>query len=396
VTPRTSQGLGEPEVLTDLAAVDRLLPEWRTLAATSARSPLEAPDWLLPLARRYLTRYGTRFLAWRDGEGALAGVAPLSLIGDRPPLRPIRQLAWWGSVGPRMRGLVDIVAREDVREHVTASFADWLARNAEWDVLRILRTQVDSITGQRLAARARSAGWSYAPFVNLRSTTYQLVLPETVDEWDVFLRPKTRSTARREARHFEEERRGELIPVLDGEQLTEGLDAVERLLRARWGDGEVYFASDNSFRGLLHEAVPQMAANGDAWISVARDPDGIHAVLVTTAQNGFAMALLVAADDAETLRQYSLGKHVFKMGIGEAVRRGCHTYDFLWVGGYKQSYWHAQPRHLDSAMVGRGLIGRPLAGFLARREAGPVGVVPGGNAQSTAPLDTRSTAPDNH
>jgi hypothetical protein len=60
------------------------------------------------------------------------------------------------------------------------------------------------------------------------------------------------------------------------------------------------------------------------------------------------------------------------MGIGEAVRRGCHTYDFLWVGGYKQSFWHAEPQHLDSAMVGRGLIGRPLAGFLARRESGAV------------------------
>jgi hypothetical protein len=83
------------------------------------------------------------------------------------------------------------------------------------------------------------------------------------------------------------------------------------------------------------------------------------------------MALLVAADDSDELRKYSLGKHVFKMGIGEAVRRGCHTYDFLWVGGYKQSYWHAEPRHLECAMVGRGLIGRPLARLLARREAGP-------------------------
>jgi CelD/BcsL family acetyltransferase involved in cellulose biosynthesis len=367
------------EVLTDLAAAERLLPEWRELAATSARSPLEAPDWLLPLARRYLAGYGTRFLAWRDGGGELVGVAPLSMIGDRPPIRPIRQLAWWGSVGPRMRGLVDIVARDDAREQVTASFADWLAGEREWDVLRILRPQVGSITGPRLADQAKAAGWAYAPYSNLRSTTYQLKLPSTVPEWEVFLKPKTRATARREARWFEAERGGELVPVLEHHLLGEGLDAVERLLRERWGESEVYFAPDAGFRALLHEAVPAMAARQDAWVSVARDADGINACLVTTAQHGYAMALLVAASDAETLRKYSLGKHVFKMGIGEAVRRGCHTYDFLWVGGYKQSFWHAEPQQLHSAMVGRGFIGRPLAGFLARRESSVV-AAPGGGA----------------
>jgi hypothetical protein len=284
-----------------------------------------------------------------------------------------------------MRGLVDVVARDDARAAVTESLADWLAKSREWDVARILRPQAGSITGTRLAARAKSAGWSYSPYSNLRSVTYQLDLPATVEEWDVFLRPKTRATARREARWFESERTGELVPALDPGDLTRGLDAVERLLRDRWGDSEVYFAPDPGFRGLIHEAVPQMALNGDAWVSVARDPQGIHAVLVTTAQNGFAMALLVAADDSDPLRKYSLGKHVFKLGIGEAVRRGCHTYDFLWVGGYKQSYWHAQPRHLESAMVGRGVIGRRLAQLMARREMGPVEsavVVPDGNAQS--------------
>ena len=373
-----------PEVLTDLDQVESLLPEWRELAAASARSPLEAPDWLLPLARRYLAAHHTRFLAWRH-DGALVGVAPLSLIADRPPVRPIRQLAWWGTAGPRMRGLVDLVARDDARTAVEESFADWLATNRDWDVLRVVRPQHGSTTGATLRKRAPSAGWDYAGYDNLRSTTYQLELPATVEEWDVFLRPKSRSTARREERHFVDERGGELVPVLAESQLGEGLDAVERLLRERWGEGEVYFAPDPGFRGLLHEAVPRMARRGDAWISVARDPGGIHAVLVTTAQNGYAMALLVASDDAETLRKYSLGKHVFKMGIGEAVRRGCHTYDFLWVGGYKQSFWHAQPRHLESAMVGRGLVGRPLARWLARRERGPTttGAVSEGTAEST-------------
>lgn len=361
------------EVLTGLDQVERLLPEWRVLAASAARSPLEAPDWLLPLAQRYLTGEQVRFLAWRR-EGRLIGVAPLSLIGQRPPIRPVRQLALWGTVGPRMRGLVDVVAVDDERAGVLHGLAAWLANNREWDCLRLLRPQYGSATPEVLRQRSSEAHWAYVGYSNLRSTTYQLDLPPTIDEWEHHLRPKTRARARREARHFEADLGGQLVPVLPDDQLAESLDAVQRLLAARWGESEVYFASDPNFRGLIHEAVPALAARGDAWVSVARDTDGIHACLVTIAQHGYAMALLVAAADDAMRRKYSLGKHVFKMGIGEAVRRGCHTYDFLWVGDYKESFWHARPRFLESAMVGRGLVGRLGARLLARREGdAPVG-----------------------
>ena len=57
------------EVLTDLAAVERLLPEWRELAATSARSALEAPDWQLPLAHAAISP-ATEFDFWRGARGS--------------------------------------------------------------------------------------------------------------------------------------------------------------------------------------------------------------------------------------------------------------------------------------------------------------------------------------
>jgi CelD/BcsL family acetyltransferase involved in cellulose biosynthesis len=281
-----------------------------------------------------------------------------------------------------MRGLADMVAREQDRAAVLRSFASWLAQSRDWDLVRLVRPQFESRTPGALKEAADQNGWSYAAYGNLRSTTYQLELPKSVEEWETFQRPKTRYTARREARQFEAEMSGKLVAAVAPAELGDALDTVERLLRARWGEGEVYFAPDSKFRALLHEAVPQMAANGDAWVSVARDPSGIHGVLVTLAQNGFAMALLVAADEDASYRKYSLGKHVFKMGIGEAVRRGCHNYDFLWVGGYKQSYWHAQPRYLESAFLGRGIAGRVVARLAARRESGPLSVT-GGTAEST-------------
>jgi CelD/BcsL family acetyltransferase involved in cellulose biosynthesis len=360
----------QPEVLTDLGAVERLLPEWRALTSASGRSALEAADWQLPLAHRYLTSYGIRFLAWRAG-GQLVGVAPLSMIAHRPPIRPLRQLAWWGAVGPRLRGLSDVVATDGARDEVLDSLCAWLRAEDRWEVLRVERPQFESPTPARLRREAAAADWVYADYVNLRSTTFQVDLPSSEEGWQSHLGSKARKVMRWEMRKFGE--RGGLIETAAApENLAEALDACERLLRQRWGEGEVYFARDPSFRGLVHEAIPRMAANGDAWLTVARDDSGIQGVLVSVMQNGYAMALMVAMTTEAVYRPFSLGKHLFDVGLAEAVRRGCANYDFLWVGGYKESFWHATPRILESAFVGRGFIGKRVARTWARRDSRPL------------------------
>jgi CelD/BcsL family acetyltransferase involved in cellulose biosynthesis len=346
--------------------VESLLAEWRQLASSSARAGLDSPDWLFPLARHYLTRYGVRFLVWRDGS-ELVGVAPLSLVADRPPVRPLRQMALWGTIGPRMRGLVDVLARDDIRPAVLDSFARWLAGNPEWDVLRVVRPQHDSATPAALRTRASEAGWSYAGYSNVRSTTFQLDLPESAEGWEKHLGSKARKVMRWEMRKFTEFRNGRIEPAVPTPDIREALSAAERFLRARWGDSEVYFVPDPAFRGFVHEAVPLMSDHGAAWVTVARDDDGIQGVLVSLAQSGWAMALTIAMTNDPHYGRFSLGKHLFDVGLAEAVRRGCHNYDFLWVGGYKESFWHATPRELESAVVGRGLIGRVAARLLASR-----------------------------
>ncbi|HYI21359.1 MAG TPA: GNAT family N-acetyltransferase [Candidatus Limnocylindrales bacterium] len=320
----------------------------------------------MPLARRYLGRYGVRFVTWRR-DGELVGVAPFSLVADRPPLRPLRELALWGTIGPRMRGLVDVLARDDARTEVLDGLCAWLRESGEWDVLRVVRPQFESSTPDRLRSEATHSRWRYAGYSNLRSTTYQLDLPADAEGWQKHLGGKTRRTLRWELRKFADFRGGEMVSVVPSSELPDALDAVERLLREKWGDNEVYFAHDPDFRGLVHESVPLLADAGSAWVTVARDETGIRGGLINVAHNGYAMALAVAMTGDTDYRTFSLGKHLFDAGIGEAVRRGCHNYDFLWVGGYKEEYWHAQPRHLESAMVGRGLIGRLAAAALARR-----------------------------
>jgi CelD/BcsL family acetyltransferase involved in cellulose biosynthesis len=358
------------EVLSDLDAVEALLPEWRALTAGAARSPLEAADWLWTLGRLYLGAHPNRVLAWRAEDDQLAAIQPFSRLTYGPGLRRLHQLAPWGTVGPRMRGLVDLVAGPQVREEALAGLTGWLQSDDEWDMLRLLRPPPGSDTPARLRREAHAAGWSYAPYRTVRSTTYQLDLPDSAEGWQKHLSSKTRKVMRWEVRKFEQFRAGRLETAMAAEQLPEALEAVQRLLHERWGANETYFSADPQFRHLVHEAVPALAAQGSAWVSVARDDQGIQGVLVSLAQNGHAMALLVAITEDEEYNRFSLGKHLFDAGIGEAVARGCHVYDFLWIGGYKESFWHARGRELESAMVGRGLVGRAAALLSARREGG--------------------------
>jgi CelD/BcsL family acetyltransferase involved in cellulose biosynthesis len=358
------------EVLDDLGAVDALRDEWRGLAARCARSPLQSPDWLVPLAHRYLAADRPRVVTWRREE-RLVGVAPLGLMADRPRLRPLRQLYFWGTTGPRMRGLVDVVAEDDARRAVLDDLGTWLATDAgAWDVLRVLRPPLASPTPARLEAAARANGWAYRPYSTMRSTTYQLDLPDSADGWQRHLSSKTRKVMRWEVRKFADFRGGRFEPVAPAADLSDALAAIERLLTDRWAETEVYFQGDPGFSGLVNQAVPEMAEHGAAWVSLARDDAGIHGVLVSLAQSGHAMALMVAVTTDPDYSRFSLGKHLFDIGIREAVERGCHVYDFLWAGGYKESFWHAQPRHLDSAFIGRGVVGRVAARALVAREAG--------------------------
>ena len=192
-------------------------------------------------------------------------MAPFSLIADKPPVRPLRQLALWGTIGPRMRGLVDVLARDDAAQPVcsTACAAGWRTRG-DWDLLRIVRPQLGSPTPARLKERGRTSRLDDTPPTRTCGRRpFSSICPDSVEGWEKHLGFKVAqghalgAAQVRRARRRRESRRPSIRP-----QAHEALDAVERLLHERWGDGEVYFAHDPEFRGFVHEAVP---GNGRAW-----------------------------------------------------------------------------------------------------------------------------------
>lgn len=79
------------EVLTSLEAMDQLVPEWQALAATSP-TPMAQPEWSLAAAASLDAGRPLQVVVVRDGDGRLAGVAPLVVVGGH--LQPVGEASF--------------------------------------------------------------------------------------------------------------------------------------------------------------------------------------------------------------------------------------------------------------------------------------------------------------
>ncbi len=352
---------GTPEVLADPSAVEAIVPEWRELAAAAARSPFESPDWLVPWSRHYAGGARPRVLTWRVG-GRLVGVAPLVASRTRQLAMALTELHFWAGFGPALRGQVDVLATDEHRTAVLAGLTGWLRDGSQrWDVLNALRLPAGSETPAALVAAGADAGWRTVRLTGVvRSVTYVIELPPDLDGWARHLGSKARHNMRTEENRFGRAR-GSFEQRTDPAVAVDAVDAIRRLMAARWGDEELDFGPDPAFEPFLVDAFGALLGAGAMWADIARDESGIRACLVTFALNGRAVALMMGVSYDDDVRRMSLGKGLFDRSISEAIRRGCSTYDFLWAGGYKESFWHAEPRTLESLVQGRGLRGAWVA-----------------------------------
>lgn len=379
-TPVTA--LESPELLADPGAVEAIVPEWRELAATAAKSPFESPDWLMPWSRHYGAEARPRLLTWRVG-GRLVAVAPLVASRTRQLGTALTELHFWAGFGPALRGQVDVLAADEQRSAVLGALTGWLREGpVRWDVLNALRLPAGSETPAALTEAGARAGWRTVRLTGVvRSVTYAIDLPTDLEGWASHLGAKARHNMRTEQHRFERAG-GTFEQRTDPTVAADAVDAVRRLMAARWGDAELDFGPDPAFEPFLVDALTALLGAAAMWVDIARDGSGIRACLVTFALNGRAVALVMGVSYDDDVRKMSLGKQLFDRSISEAVRRGCSTYDFLWAGGYKEAFWHAEPRTLESLVQGRGLRGGWVAeaarvrrvvlpGLVGRRRAEP-------------------------
>jgi CelD/BcsL family acetyltransferase involved in cellulose biosynthesis len=353
-------GLAAPTVHADDAAVEEIADEWTALTAGHASTPFDGPAWLRPWYRHYASDARPRVLAWHDG-GRLVGVAPLA-VRRTGRLARLTELGLWAGWGPALRGLADVVTTEEHRAAVVESLTSWLRSGSQpWDLFSALRLPAGSATPTAIGAVAADARWRVVSLTGVvRSTTYVIDLPADEAGWKDFIGAKARHNMRTERNRFTRVG-GSFEQRADAAVASEAVTAIRALMAARWGDAELDFGPDPAFAPFLEEAVSGMLAGGSAYVDLARDQSGIRACLVTLVLNRRAVALVMGVSYDDDVRKMSLGKQLFDASIGEAVRRKCVTYDFLWAGGYKESFWHARPATLESLVVGRGLRGGAMA-----------------------------------
>ena len=355
---------------------------WRELARTSAISPFQAPDWLLPWWRHYGAGLEPRLLTWWDGE-RLVGLAPLALrnpwrrLGDR-----VRELVFWGAAGqtrsPLMRGFVDVLASPAYDADVRAAFEAWLDSDAsDWNLFSLLRLPSGSPTPDRLRALARRRHWrTVHPGQADISIANILDLPADIEAWDARFDRKARYNMRREVRLFAEHANGRFDVATDAAGVGEALAAIARLAGERWQEREHHFRGDPAFGDFMADAAARMADAGQAYAVVARDDDGIAAAALTLAVNGRAAVPLIGVSSDAAYNHLAVGKNLFARSITEAITRGCRTYDFLLGGDYKRTFWHAQPVQLDNLLVGRGVAGSAVTAYAQARRVAREDVLP--------------------
>lgn len=375
------------EIVTDRAGLERLRDAWRTLAEAAAATPFQHPDWLLPWFEAYGAPDPPLVLAWRRGR-ELVGLIPLLVVRRRRPVSG-RDLLLWGGRGPLLRGFVDVLARPGDRAAVEADFLAWLgAPEPGWQLFHLLRLPPASSTGATLRSAAAERGWRVVDLTGVvRSTTYVIDLPADPEGWQRYLGPKARHNMRREVRLFGKRRGGRYERWTDPAASDEVVDALRRFMGERWGAAEGYFRVDPRFDAFLRDALRAMLGSGAAYVDVAVEPSGLAGVLVTFVVGRAAAAVLIGLRPDPELAPLSIGKNLFDASIGEAVARGAATYDFLWVGGYKEAFWHATPRRTTSLVLCRGRLGALFgAAIEVRRIVLPtlLGRRPGASGRSDA------------
>jgi CelD/BcsL family acetyltransferase involved in cellulose biosynthesis len=347
-------------VLEDPTRIESLAAEWRSLASEAARSPFESPDWLLPWFRHYGAGKRPLVLAWRRA-GRLVAIAPLIAWEERRGGLPLRNLAFWGATHTPLRGWVDLLARDDDRAEVTADFGGWLADPATgWDLLHGLRLPAGSSTPAALAG----GPWSRVSLTGVvQSVEFVLDIPADPEGWTGPLGRKARYNIRREARLFESELGGRFERLSDPAAVPVVVEALRRLLALRWGAREAYFRADPSFEGFLAEALASTFAVGSAEAFLALEPGGVDGCLVTMTLNRSTVTLFVAISGDPGLGRFSLGKNLFAQSLDAAVEGRSTVFNFLAVGEYKEAFWGARGRELDTSLLGRGPRGRAVVAY---------------------------------
>ncbi len=311
---------------------ESLREEWNDLLERSAsRSIFLTWEWQFACWRHFGEGHRLMLFSVRDGDGSLAGIAPLRVRRDGQ-LLSARAVTFLGATRVSSDYL-DLIAAPGREEAVASAVWDaLLARARDWDYLELSDVLDDSITARHLVRMAEERG-CFVDRLVCQECPY-LPLPADLDGYWKELGPTMRASVRRKTRKLEE--LGFCFQTLsDPVPLARALETLYDLHEKRWAVRELSGKfRDSSLREFHLWIARTLGARGLVRISSLARGEHVIATLYafefkqvfTYYQSGFDPQ--VPSPDLRAT-EYSPGSVLISQLVQNAIGRGFREFDFL-------------------------------------------------------------------
>jgi CelD/BcsL family acetyltransferase involved in cellulose biosynthesis len=341
-----------PLELERLEGLDALTEDWSRLA-DAAGNVFSTPEWAEVWWRHYGDGRELRLVALRDDGGRVAGVLPLYLNRSRP-LRVLR------FVGHGAADQLGPVCAPSDRERVAAALPA---------VLRDREALADVFVGDRLSA---VEGWSGLAGARVLLAEPSPTLAIDGQSWDEFLASKSknfRDQVRRRERKLAKS--NDLsFRLSDAEHLDEDLGTLTRLHAARWQDESAAFEPDLE---AFHRDFAAVALDR-GWLRLwICEVDGRPVAAWYGLRYAGCECFYQSGRDPDWDAQ-SVGFILLAHSIRCAFEDGMREYRFLRGGDAYKDRFADGDSGLETAVLGRGSLGRPVVAA-----AGALGHLPRGD-----------------
>jgi CelD/BcsL family acetyltransferase involved in cellulose biosynthesis len=325
-------------VVTELAEMERIQPEWEVLLARSeSDNVMLAPEWILTWWRVFGPHDGRqlRLVLFREGE-RLVGLAPLlrRRFWYKPGI-PFRRLEFLASGEGEAHTIcsdyLNVIAERGREREIAARFADVVCRNTlgRWDelVLPMMAGDngmpdllVEAFTGKGMHAEKLQTG--QAPYIPL---------PGSWEEYLALLPGRHRAYVRRTLRDFEAwaGNEVEVHRAQSREELAEGKRILIELHHQRWEQsGETGVFRSPRFCAF-HDSVMEQFLERDAlqlmWMKVRGKP---FAAIYNFAWNG-KVSFYQCGRSLEVEDRIRPGVVMMTRAIQDSIKAGCREFDLL-------------------------------------------------------------------
>ncbi len=329
----------------DPARLEALRDEWIALQARSRnRTIYQTPDWVSV----WWAHFGPPDALWlveaRGPDGRLAGLAPL-MLADYHPLAGIslRQLQFVGASAAFDH--LDFIIEEGAEAAIVPLILDRLrAESGRWD------TAWFSALAEESPALALLRGQGIPWREDEPTCCPAIALPESWEDFHASLPKRKRRNLRRAHAKLDEEHPGawRVERVSDPAEVDAMMVEMMRLHQAKWRAlGKPGGFADAPTTAFHRAIAARLAAQGRLWLFRFVIGEAVAAIEYAYAFDGRVYAYASGVEAAQL--DYSPGQMLMEHMIGEAIRQGMHTYDFLRGDEEYKFFWQAEC-HFDHGL----------------------------------------------